>query len=352
MSIDSLEKRTLQVLSCDPNLPILEAIINEEFNGDLQYVSSEFPILTDNGYGFLDIIGKDQGQDLFVLFECKSDDSLLPKAVDEANYYKNCLSVYGSFQSRNLIGLYHRALLGQNLKSGTVFDASPLILSRTSISRHSGLSLVELASSYRTFMSEWISRNYQISNRDIDEATPNDAIPVYLVDRLEKGERNTYVAFYGLRQSLSFAKLAISSANAPLKLEPDKTHYETMHKIEGANENRFSIQFHRHGHSRPMLFFEVDQEFSACFVHSGKNQVGLNGYYESDKVLGNTKRVYGLVQAEDGRYTVKESKNNRVTLEIYGRRSRGEIRLNFLDRIYMDDDITLSSSRQNTLENH
>lgn len=136
-----------------------------------------------------------------------------------------------------------------------------------------------------------------------------------------------------------------------MKLEADKTNYETLRKIENApkSANRFSIQFHRHGHSRPMLFFEINNMYSACLVHAGRHQVELNGYYESTFVLSATERLYGLIEAEAGRYSVAGSQGNRVTLELVGKRCRGEIKLNFLDRIYIDDDITLTSAKQTTL---
>jgi len=100
-----------------------------------------------------------------------------------------------------------------------------------------------------------------------------------------------------------------------------------------------------------MLFFEIDDQYSACFLHTGRHQVELIGYYESAQVLPGIERIYGLIEAETGRYTVVESKGNRLTLDLEGRMCDGKIRLNFLDRIYLDDDITLTLTRQNTLEN-
>jgi len=350
----SLEKRIVQMLSCDSNQPVLEQVVNRDCDVEFRYVASEFPILTENGYGFLDIVGKDEKQNSIVLLECKPDDSLLTKAVEEVEYYKKCLDAYGLFQSEDLIGLYHRAIFPEIFNSKIVFDVKPLILDESKLLRHSGLSFPELLSRYRAFMLEWISRSYGVSSQSIERAISKDTVPIYLVDLLENDERKSHVGFHGLNQPLSFAELETSTVKAPLKLEPDQTNYETLHRIESAKSsaNRFSIQFHRHGHSRPMLFFEIDDEYSACFLHTGRHQVELIGYYESAFVLAKTKRIYGLIEAEAGRYTVGEQKGNRITLELEGKQCKGEIKLNFLDRIYLDDDITLASTRQTTLENY
>jgi len=341
------------MLCCDPNRPVLEQIVKKDFNIDFRYVATEFPILTEDGYGFLDIVGKNEKRDSIVLFECKPDSSLLNKATEEAEYYKKNLDLYGLLQTKNLIGLYHRAVFGEMRDLRLEFDVEPLILDESNLLSHSGLSFRDLLTNYRAFMLEWISRKYDVSPENIERAIPIDSVPIYLVDRLENNKRNSYIGFYGLKQSLRFAKLDAPIVDAPVKLEPDKTTYETMRKIEKAKgSKRFAVQFHRHGHSRPMLFFEVDDQYSACFIHTGRNQVELNGYYEAVKVLGGTERIYGLIQAETGRFAVKESNKNILTLEIYGRRCNGEIRLNFLDKIYIDDEVTLMSRRQTTLENH
>ena len=353
MSADSLEKRIVQMLTCDPNRPILEQVVKKERSVDFRYVASEFPILTENGYGFLDIFGKDETRNSIVLLECKSDSSLLSKALEEVKYYKKCLDVYGLFQSRDLIGLYHRAISSESFGLKIPFDIEPLILNENNLLRHSGHTFNELFSNYRAFMLEWISRKYQMSSQEIDSAIPKDAIPVYLIDRLENSERKSCVCFHSLNQPIGFVKLDTAAANAPLKLEPDQTNYEALRRIENAESraNRFSIQLHRHGHSRPMLFFEIDDKYSACFLHTGRHQVELIGYYESASVLTGIERIYGLIEAEAGRYTLVESKGNRLTLGLDGRRCKGEIKLNFLDRIYLDDDIVLTSTRQKTLEN-
>lgn len=353
MSVGSLERRIVQMLCCDPNRPILEQIVKKECNINFRYVATEFPILTEDGYGFLDIVGKNEKRDSIVLLECKPDPHLMAKATKEAEYYKKSLDLYGLFQKENLIGLYHRAVFGEVSNLRLEFNVEPLILDESKLLSHSGLSFRDLLTNYRTFMLEWISSTYQISSENIAQVIPIDAIPIYLVDRLENNRRNSYVGFYGLKQRLSFAKLNAPIVDTPLKLEPDKTTYETMRKIERSKgSRRFAVQFHRHGHSRPMLFLEIDDHYSVCFIHTGKNQVELNGYYESAKVLGGTERIYGLIQAETGRFAIKESNSNILTLEIYGRRCNGEIKLNFLDEIYIDNDITLTSVRQTTLENH
>jgi len=358
MRVESLEKRIVQMLSCDPNRQVLEEVVKKECNVDFRYVANEFPILTDGGYGFLDIVGKDEKRNTIVLLECKPNSSLLSRAIEEAEYYEKCLNSYGLFQTKNLIGLYHRAVFAESLdkraRAKTMFDVKPLILDQKILLRHSGISFVQLLSTYRTFMFEWVSRNYQISSQDIEAAMPKDAVPVYVIDRFENDERKSYVGFHGLKQPLNFAELETSVADAPLKLEPDKTNYETLRRIESAKSsaNRFSIQLHRHGHSRPMLFFEIDDEYSVCFLHTGRHQVELIGYYESASVLAKTERIYGLIEAETGRYTFAGSKGNRATLELEGRQCKGEVKLNFLDRIYLDDNITLTRTRRTTLETY
>jgi hypothetical protein len=352
MSSENLERRIVQVLSCDTNRQVLERIISEERKVAFQYIASEFPILTPDGYGYLDIVGKDRNRGSMVLLECKADNSHLQESIAESEYYRECLVKQGLVQKRDLIGLYHRALIG-GAKFSDDFDVKPLILDQINLSRHSSPSLLELFLACKTFMSRWIAQNYGISYEEIEKAIPRNTVPIYVVDQLENNKRKSYAGVYGLEQPLHFIDLSLSAVNAPLKLEPDRTHYETMRKIENIKDRgRFSIQIHRYGHSRPMLFFEVDNGFSACFLHTGRHQVELNGYYESDKVLQATGRIYGLIQAEAGRYEVRESKSNRVTLELYGKSSRGQIKINFLDRVYIDDNICLSQSSQSTLENH
>jgi len=353
VTTETLEKRIVQVLTCDPNRPILEQAVKKQCEIDFRYVASEFPIITEDRYGFLDIIGKDETRNSAVLLECKSDSSLLSKAFEEVRYYRKCLDNYGLFQRKDLIGLYHRAASNETFGPDTAFGVKPIILNHRSVLRYSGHSFNEILSKYRAFMLERISRQHQISSQEIDSAIPKDAIPIYLIDRLENSERRTYICFHGLTQPIGFIKLGTAAVDAPLRLEPDPTNYQTLRKIENAKSRggRFSVQFHRHGHSRPMLFFEIDDEYSACFLHTGRHQVELIGYYESAQVLAGIERIYGLIEAETGRYTVAESKGNRVTLQLEGRRCEGEIRLNFLDRIYLDDDITLTLTRQKTLEN-
>jgi hypothetical protein len=352
MSSENLERRIVQILSCDANQQILERIISEEHGVDFQYIASEFPILTSDGYGYLDIVGKDRNRSSMILLECKADSSLLQESIAESEYYKKCIATQGLFQEKDLIGLYHRALIG-DAKFSDDFEVKPLILDQVNLLRHSSPSLPELFLACKTFMSEWISRNYGVSYEEIEKAIPRNTVPIYVVDQLENHERRSYIGVYGLDQNLRFVGLGVSSVNAPLKLAPDRTHYETMRKIENVKDSgRFSIQIHRYGHSRPMLFFEVDDGFCACFLHTGRHQIELNGYYESDKVLQAAGRIYGLIQAEAGRYVVEESKSNRVTLELYGKSSRGQIKINFLDRVYIDDNICLSQSSQSTLENH
>jgi len=354
MSAESLEKRIVQMLSCDPNQSVLEQVVKKECNVGFRYAASEFPILTDNGYGFLDIVGNDEKRNSIVLLECKPHSSLLSKAVEEVEYYRKCLVSYGLFQRKNLIGLYHRAVFGESFNSKIGFDVKPLILDQKNLLRHSSLSFNKLLSKYRTFMLEWVSHNYRISSQEIGRAIPKDAVPIYFIARSENSERKSYIGFCGLKRPLNFVKVETPPVDAPLKVEPDQTNYETLCRIESANSsaNRFSIQFHRHGHSRPMLFFEIDDEYSACFLHTGRHQVELIGYYESAYVLAKTGRIYGLVEAEAGRYSVAESKANRVTLKLEGRRCKGEIKLNFLDRIYLDDDITLTRTWRTTLETY
>jgi hypothetical protein len=352
MSSETLERRIVQVLSCEANQQVLTRIVSEEQGVDFQYIASEFPILTPDGYGYPDIFGKDRNSNSTILIECKADRSLLQESVTESEYYRKCIATQGLFQDKDLIGLYHRALIG-GAKLSNNSEVKPLILDQANLSRHSSPPLLELFLSCRSFMSRWISRNYGVSCEEIEKAVSRNSVPIYVVDQLENHERKSYVGVYGLEQALHFVPLRISTVNAPLKLKPDRTHYETMRKIENVrNSGRFSIQIHRYGHSRPMLFFEVDDGFSACFLHTGRHQVELNGYYESEKVLQATERIYGLIQAEAGRYSVKESKRNRITLELYGKSSKGEIKLNFLDRVYIDDNICLSQSSQSTLENH
>lgn len=88
MSAGGLERRIVQMLCCDPNRPILEQFVKKECNIDFRYVATEFPILTEDGYGFLDIVGRNKKRDSIVLFECKPDSSLLARATEEVEYYK------------------------------------------------------------------------------------------------------------------------------------------------------------------------------------------------------------------------------------------------------------------------
>lgn len=344
MIVESLEDRILHILSCDANKSSLELFVKKECGIDFRYAASKFPILTENGYGFLDIIGEDEQRNSILLLECKSDSFQLPKAIEEAEYYQKCLDKYGLLQSKDLIGIYHRAILSGSLGSKISFAVKPLTLDPTKLLQHSGHPFNELLLNCRTFMLEWISRRYPISSQEIESVIPKCSFPSYLIDRLESNVRKSYVGFYKLDQPLTFVKLKTVGVYAPLKLEPDQSNDETFCKIEGAKSptNRFSIQLNRHGYSRPMLFFEIDDEYSACFLHTGRHQVELDGYYESAPVLTKSEKVYGLIEAEAGRYSIAESKGNQVTLELEGRRCKGRIKLNFLDKIYLNENITLT----------
>ena len=342
------------MLCCDPNQSILEKVVSRECDIDFRYVTSEFPILTENGYGFLDVVGKDEKSDSIILLECKPDGSQLLKAGEEAEYYKTCIETYGLLQIKDLIGLYHRAIFGESIGDKKSFEVKPLIVDQKNLLRHSGRSFNGLFINYRVFMIAWVSRKYELSSEEMERVIPREAVPSYLIDRFENNQRQSYLGLYSLTQPLDFVKLETAAVGSPLKLEPDKTNYETLRKIESApkSANRFSIQFHSHGHSRPLIFFEVDDGYAACFLHTGRHQIELNGYYESAYVLDGTERLYGLIEAEAGHYAVVESKGNRVVLKLAGQRCSGEIKLNFLDRIYLDDDIILTQTKQKTLENH
>ena len=348
-----LEKRIVQMLCCVPNQPVLRKIVEEQHGVDFQYIANEFPIMTTEGYGFLDIIGKIPDENFILLLECKPHRRLLSKAKNQAQYYTESIESYGFVQKKNLLGLYHRDIMSEfwNLKSS--FDSRPLVVDRATILRNSKLSIEDLLTRYRNYMLEWIESAYRIARRRIEEAVPSDHVPVYVIDLLKRGKRRSFICHYGLTHPLQLSVLKGPIVGAPLKLPPDKSNYETLRRMSKVKaSNRFSIQVHRYGHSRPMLFFEVDEKFSACFIHTGRHQIELNGYYESAKVLSKPERIHGIIRAEDGRYVVSEAKSNRLTLELNGRRCQGCLKLNFLDEIYLDDDIALTNTLQTTLENH
>jgi hypothetical protein len=348
-----LEKRVVQILCCDPNQLVLRKIVEGQHDVDFQYIAGEFPILTDDGYGFVDIVGRNSDENRLLLLECKPHKHLTPKARAQAQYYGKCAELYGLVQDKNLLGIYHRDILGEFWNAKSRFEVRPLIVDKATILRHSGISIKELLVRCRVFMLEWISDAYRVARKEIERTIPSDGIPIYIIDFIEQGKRRSSIGFYGLTYSLKLLGIEGEAVGAPLKLEPDKAKYETMQRIEKVKgSSRFSIQFHRYGHSRPMLFLEIDNEFSACFVHTGRHEMMLNGYYESAKVLSRPNRMFGIVQVEKGTYILSEIKSNRLTIELSGRRCSGELRLNFLDRIYMDDNINLSSTLQTTLENH
>ena len=328
------------MLSCDPNRPVLERLVENQTGLSFRYVASEFPILTDEGYGFIDAVGIGASSDSVILLECKSDASLADRALTEAAYYQDCIRSHGLLQEAGLLGVYHRAILGHWVGRDVTSSVRPLLLTDRELERISGPSMSELFLRYRDFMVGWMARSYGVSVFAIREAAPSDSVPIYVLadpNGLEKRDQIYYLSFSG---SMNHAPLSGHTPEAPLKIDPDKTHYETLQRIENKRSHvgGFSIQVNLHGHSRPMLLLEIDDAYSACFIHVGVNKLEMNGYYESKQVLSGKERMYGLVEAERGKYRIAESSGSRVNLQLFGQRCSGDITLNFLDNIYLEAD--------------
>lgn len=354
MAKEGLEKRIVQMLTCESNLPVLKQIICEKYGTDFTYVSSEIPIVANDGYRYVDLMGRDEGEDAVAFFECKANRSLYDKAVRQAKENEGFILSNGLLQAGGLIGIYHYAILSQAYVSERQFSVRPLILDKETIIRCSGYKFKEVFSRFKDFMLDRCSRAYKIAPEYLEDVIPPDAVPVYVYDLLEKGKRRSHVAYVTMNGPLASSKLTSIAKHAALKLPPDSKNYEVLLKLEkaGTSGNRFSIQFPTQGHSRPMIFFEINDEFSACFVHEGRHNVELVGYYETEKVLKGKDRIYGLVEADLGRYSVEDLGNNRINLKLQGRFSEGEIELKILDKIFLEDRIRLLSGPQTSLEDY
>lgn len=130
MKEERLERRIVQMLTCDPNRKMLEQFVKNELNIDFRYLASEFPIITSQGYGFLDLVGIDAKNDSVVLIECKNKPSLLPSALKEVEYYKKSIKSHSLIQSKGLAGLYHTAIFKKNQIQDYVGCKSPHSRSR------------------------------------------------------------------------------------------------------------------------------------------------------------------------------------------------------------------------------
>lgn len=201
MSSETLERRIVQVLSCEANQQVLARIVSEEHGVVFQYIASEFPILTPDGYGYPDVIGIDRNTDSAILIECKADSSLLQDSIAESEYYRKCIATQGLLQNRDLIGLYHRALIG-GMKLSNDFEVRPLILDQANLARHSSPPLSERARALRAnrIISDGVAKAKEIGRlgiqvviRPVKKKTSTrkngqKSLDIFETDRSRRGE--------------------------------------------------------------------------------------------------------------------------------------------------------------------
>jgi hypothetical protein len=89
------EKLLIRLLSSPPNINYLKKYIeNTENIYNFKYICSEFPLLVEDSYGYLDIFGEStiNGKTSLAFFEAKIDQPQIWKiAEEECQYYRNAL---------------------------------------------------------------------------------------------------------------------------------------------------------------------------------------------------------------------------------------------------------------------
>jgi len=333
------ERFVVLALSSPPNRGFLQKIMDSEFGvKDFNPLSLEFPILMEENYGFIDLVGNDiKERNTFGFVTVKwgpRESNSFKKEVNHES--KECQFYFerNGFYPSDVCRIYSDSLFEYincsfNGKLRTNFY--PLVINAEFIENIIGFGIDELVKRYADFRCKKISNKVPKLKDGIKSIVDNRLAPITLAMR--KGKKpstsNLEVICFntdGEKKKFNLDVDAEVADNCIPGYYPQEENIRDIYKE--LSDGKMMIHFYPSGIFKPNYFLEMDEDRFICLQHVGKGTMQYKGLYDKNTVndYGKNSILPSTVKVDSGSYnSIKQG--SKLLISFHGDKYDAKLRM-------------------------